>query len=59
MVRVRHILSGATYGKIARERLPRASFEILPAFGHVPMIHDPDLVARTIMVVTGANQPDH
>jgi pimeloyl-ACP methyl ester carboxylesterase len=40
--------------KIARERLPQASFTILPGVGHVSMIDDPDLVARTILAVTGA-----
>ena len=40
--------------KIARERVPQASFTILPGVGHDPMIDDPDLVARTIQAVTGA-----
>jgi pimeloyl-ACP methyl ester carboxylesterase len=44
----------ATYGKVARERLPRASFKILPGVGHVPMLDDPELVARTILEATGA-----
>ena len=44
----------ATYSKVARERLPEATFEILPDMNHVPMIDDPDLVARTILAVTGA-----
>lgn len=39
---------------IARERVPRASFTILPGVGHVPMIDDPALVAHTILGVTGA-----
>jgi len=47
----------ATYGKVARERLPQAAFEILPDVGHVPMIDDPELVARTILAVTGAGLP--
>ena len=47
----------ATYGKVARERLPQATFEILPDVGHVPMIDDPELVARTILAVTGAGLP--
>ena len=42
------------YGNIARERLPRATFTILPDVGHVPMFDDPKLVARTILAVTGA-----
>jgi len=29
--------------KIARERVPRAAFTILPGVGHDPMIDDPDL----------------
>ncbi len=40
--------------KIARERVPQAAFTILPGVGHAPMIDDPDLVARTILAVTGA-----
>jgi pimeloyl-ACP methyl ester carboxylesterase len=44
----------ATYGKVARERLPKATFKMLPDVNHVPMIDDPDLVARTILTVTGA-----
>ncbi len=47
----------ATYGKIARERLPRATFEVLPDVGHVPMLDDPALVARTIIGVSGAEMP--
>ena len=43
-----------TYGQVARERLPRARFEILPDVAHVPMFDDPELVARTILDVTGA-----
>ncbi|MCT7661341.1 alpha/beta fold hydrolase [Mycobacterium deserti] len=35
-------------GAIARERLPRAEFVVLPGVGHVPMIDDPQLVAETI-----------
>ncbi len=40
--------------KIARERLPQASFATLPGVGHVPMIDDAELVARTILAATGA-----
>jgi pimeloyl-ACP methyl ester carboxylesterase len=43
----------ATYGQTARERLPGATWVLVPGVGHVPMIDDPDLVARTIMAVTG------
>jgi pimeloyl-ACP methyl ester carboxylesterase len=42
------------YEKAARARLPQATFEILPGVGHVPMIDDPELVARTILAVIGA-----
>lgn len=38
--------------KIARERLPQATFTTLPDVGHLPMIDDADLVARTILAVT-------
>jgi len=40
--------------KMVRERVPQAAFTILPGVGHDPMIDDPDLVARTILAVTGA-----
>jgi pimeloyl-ACP methyl ester carboxylesterase len=40
--------------KIARERIPQASFTILPGVGHDAMIDDADLVARTILGVTDA-----
>jgi pimeloyl-ACP methyl ester carboxylesterase len=43
-----------TYGEVARERLPGATFEILPDVNHAPMFDDPALVARTILTVTGA-----
>jgi pimeloyl-ACP methyl ester carboxylesterase len=41
-------------GAIACERLPAATFEILPDVGHVPMVDDPKMVARTILASTGA-----
>ncbi|WP_297628427.1 alpha/beta fold hydrolase [Nocardia sp.] len=41
-------------GRIARERIPQARFEILPGVGHVPMIDNPALVAQTILASTGA-----
>jgi pimeloyl-ACP methyl ester carboxylesterase len=44
----------STYGKVALERLPGATFEILADVGHVPMFDDPALVARTILTATGA-----
>lgn len=40
--------------KVARERVPHASFTVLPGLGHIPFLDDPDLVARTILDVTGA-----
>jgi hypothetical protein len=39
---------------IARDRLPRATFTILPGLGHTPTIDDPELVASTILAVTEA-----
>lgn len=42
------------YGELAHQRLPQATFTVLPDVGHVPMIDDPDLVARTILTATGA-----
>jgi pimeloyl-ACP methyl ester carboxylesterase len=48
------LLPLATYGAVARQRLPAATFEILPDVDHVPMLDDPQLVARTILAVTGA-----
>jgi len=39
---------------IARDRLPRATFTILPGLGHTPTIDDPELVASTILAVTCA-----
>jgi pimeloyl-ACP methyl ester carboxylesterase len=39
---------------IARDCLPRAIFIVLPDVAHVPMLDDPQLVARTILAVTGA-----
>ncbi|WP_181721214.1 alpha/beta fold hydrolase [Nocardia gipuzkoensis] len=43
-------------GRIARQRLPQARFEVLPGIGHVPMIDDPGLVASTILATTGAGE---
>ena len=42
------------YRTVARERLPQATFTVLPDVGHAPMLDDPELVARTILAVTGA-----
>ena len=38
----------------ALNRLPGATFTILPGLGHTPTIDDPELVASTILAVTGA-----
>ena len=35
----------------------RSTFTVLPDVGHVPMIDDPALVARTILMTTGAGMP--
>jgi pimeloyl-ACP methyl ester carboxylesterase len=48
------LLPVAKYRTNAQERLPQATFTILPGVGHIPMIDDPALVARTILAVTGA-----
>jgi len=48
---------GASNGGIRErisERLPQATLKVLAGVGHVPMIDDPRLVARTILAVTGA-----
>ncbi|MDT5138988.1 MAG: hypothetical protein QOD58_3250 [Mycobacterium sp.] len=48
------VLPMAEYARALSERLPQATFKVLAGVGHVPMIDDPGLVARTILVVTGA-----
>lgn len=40
------------YGARARELVPAARFVVLEGVGHVPMLDDPDLVARTILAST-------
>ncbi|HTQ21431.1 alpha/beta hydrolase [Mycobacterium sp.] len=47
------LVPAETYGRTARERLPGATWVLLPGVGHLPMIDDPALVARTVMAVTG------
>jgi pimeloyl-ACP methyl ester carboxylesterase len=47
------LVPATTYGRTARERLPGATWVLLPGVGHIPMIDDPELVARTIMAATG------
>ncbi len=54
---VDRIVPAETYGKTARERLPGATWVILPGVGHIPWIDDPDLVVRTILATTGATGP--
>ena len=44
----------AEFASALSERLPHATFKVLAGVGHVPMIDDPGLVARTILAVTGA-----
>ena len=46
------LVPAATYGQTARERLPGATWVLLPGVGHMSMIDDPDLVVRTITTVT-------
>ena len=46
------LVPAATYGQTARERLPGATWVLLPGVGHLAMVDDPGLVARTILAVT-------
>jgi pimeloyl-ACP methyl ester carboxylesterase len=39
-------------------RIPQASVIALPDVGHVPMLDDPGLVARTILSSTGVPQDE-
>ena len=48
------LLPMAEYARALPERLPEAAFSVLAGVGHEPMIDDPELVARTILAVTGA-----
>jgi pimeloyl-ACP methyl ester carboxylesterase len=41
-------------GDTARQRLPRATYVLLPDVGHVPMIDNPRLTADTILAATRA-----
>ncbi|MGV0810187.1 alpha/beta fold hydrolase [Mycolicibacterium setense] len=43
------IFPPAVNGVTARQRIPHAHFVVLPAVGHVPMIDDPALCAKTII----------
>jgi pimeloyl-ACP methyl ester carboxylesterase len=48
------VLPMAEFASGFSERLPQATLKVLAGVGHVPMIDDPRLVARTILAVTGA-----
>lgn len=47
------LVPAETFGKTARERLPGATWQLLPGVGHIPMIDDHVMTARTILAVTG------
>ncbi len=42
----------ATYGAYARKLIPGARFVVLEGLGHVPMLDNPQMVARTILATT-------
>jgi len=46
------------FGARARELIPGASFVVLDGVGHVPMLDDPRLVARTILASAAARSHD-
>ena len=46
-------------GATARQRVPHARFTVLVGVGHVPMIDDPQNVARTILQATEADRELH
>lgn len=48
------VLPMAIFTSALPKLLPQATFEVLAEVGHVPMIDDPQLVAQTILTVTGA-----
>ena len=48
------IIPASSYEPNARERLPQATFKMLPDVAHDPMMDDPALVARTILDATAA-----
>jgi pimeloyl-ACP methyl ester carboxylesterase len=50
------LLPMAEYARALPERLPEAAFSVLAGVGHEPMLDDAELVARTILAVTGAAQ---
>ena len=48
------LLPSSLYDPVARKRSPRATFTVLPDVAHIPMLEDPELLARTILATTGA-----
>ncbi len=52
------ILPSRRYSQRLRHLLPNAEWLELPGVGHIPMLDDPDLVARTIAEFVGA-RADH
>ncbi|HYO04890.1 MAG TPA: alpha/beta hydrolase [Mycobacterium sp.] len=48
------LLPSGAHGK--NERIPQAWARVLPDVGHVPMLDDPELVARTILAATGGTE---
>jgi pimeloyl-ACP methyl ester carboxylesterase len=43
-------------GAIVRDRLPGATFNVLPGLPHTPTVDAPEVVASTILAVTGATK---
>jgi len=52
------IFPPAINGVIAQDRLPQATYVLLPDVGHVPMIDDPGLCARLIRTSTQRAGPE-
>lgn len=52
------IFPPAINGVIAQDRLPQATYVLLPNVGHVPMIDDPGLCARLIRASTQPAGPE-
>jgi pimeloyl-ACP methyl ester carboxylesterase len=46
------------YGAAFCASFPQAELVRLPAVGHIPMFDDPELIARTILEVTAAQEPE-
>lgn len=49
------IIPHVRYARRLRDLIPTAEYVELPGLGHVPMVDDPGLVARTILDVTAAS----